>query len=332
MMYQNKYHNRALSDSSFLVTGGAGFIGSNIVEYLLKYGAKKVRVIDNLSTGSDDNINDFLSFPNYEFLNGDITDLDDCLKACQGIDMICHQAALGSVPRSIKNPIASSAVNVMGFLNILEAAKMKNIKRVVFASSSSVYGDSLELPKVENVVGHPISPYAASKVANEAFARAYSKVYDLEIIGLRYFNVFGPRQNPNGAYAAVIPKFIQAVINGEDVIIDGEGAQTRDFTFIENVVQANVKALTVDNLAAIGEIFNIAYGEHYSILELYNFIAKKLESNQKPIFGPARKGDVASSLANISMARNILGYEPQYSFYDGLSQTIKYFKTALQEG
>ena len=257
-MYETPFHNTDLSKHSFLVTGGCGFIGSNIVEYLLKYKAGKVVVLDNISTGFKKNIEPFLGKPNFSFIEGDIINLETCKSACRGIDFVNHQAALGSVPRSVKDPVATHAVNATGFLNMLVAAKDAGVKRVVYASSSSVYGDHPVLPKVEEETGNPLSPYAVTKKTNELYARVFGSTYKMEIIGLRYFNVFGPNQSPEGAYAAVIPLFMQAVINKTAPYIDGDGEQTRDFTFVENAVQANIRSFFAENKEALNKVYNVA--------------------------------------------------------------------------
>jgi UDP-N-acetylglucosamine 4-epimerase len=324
-MYENKYHNKELSQFSFLVTGGAGFIGSNIVEYLLKYGAKKVRVLDNLATGRALNLNEFKNNPALEFVEGDIRDAEVCKNACIGIDFISHQAALGSVPRSIKDPATTNAVNVSGFLNMLNAAKDSGIKKFVYASSSSVYGDEQSLPKVEEKIGSPLSPYAVSKYTNELYAKVFESAYGIQAIGLRYFNIFGPKQDPEGAYAAVIPLFISKIMQADTVWIDGDGEQTRDFTFVENAVQANIKAMLADNDKGIGQIYNIAVGENFSVNQLYYEIQRLLGSNHKPTYRETRKGDIRNSLADISKAKKMLDYEPAFQFKDGLAITVEYF-------
>jgi UDP-N-acetylglucosamine 4-epimerase len=307
------------------VTGGAGFIGSNIVEYLMKYGTGKVRVLDNLSNGNYKNIAKYETDSRFEFIEGDIANIGTCLQACKGIDMITHQAALGSVPRSIADPARSNAANVTGFLNMLIAAKDSNIKRVVFASSSSVYGDHPALPKFEDVIGSPLSPYAVTKLTNELYAKVFGSTYGMEIIGLRYFNIFGPKQDPNNPYAAVIPIFVSKTINKEVVFIDGDGEQSRDFTFIENAVQANVKALLTMNTEAVNQIYNIAVGEKFSVNYLYNKIQEILKAEHKPTYREARKGDVKNSLADISKARTLLDYDPKFKFEEGLPITVDYF-------
>ncbi len=325
-MYDIKYHDKDLSDFSFLVTGGAGFIGSNIVEYLLKNGAKKVRVLDNLATGRISNLDGFKDNPAFEFINGDIRDLATCRKACLGINYISHQAALGSVPRSIKEPENTNAVNVDGFVNMLIAAKDEKVNKFVYASSSSVYGDEKSLPKVEERIGNPLSPYAVSKFTNELYAKVFQNVYGLQITGLRYFNIFGPRQDPNGEYAAVIPLFVSKIMKREEVFIDGDGEQTRDFTFVENAVQANIKAMLAEDKTVEAGVFNIAVGENFSVNGLYNEIQSLLGSDHKATYRETRKGDVRNSLADISKAQAQIGYNPQFYFGRGLTITVDYFK------
>jgi UDP-N-acetylglucosamine 4-epimerase len=326
-MYDTQYHKQDISGASFLITGGAGFIGSNIVEYLLKYGAKKVRVLDNLSTGRKSNIEPFFSHPSFEFIEADIRDLNVCRAACEGIDYISHQAALGSVPRSIKEPEHTNAVNVSGFLNMLIAAKDSNIKMFVFASSSSVYGDEKSLPKMETKIGNPLSPYAVSKYTNELYAKVFNSTYGLNVIGLRYFNIFGPKQDPNGQYAAVIPLFVSKIMNKTEVFIDGDGEQTRDFTFVENAVQANVLAMLTNADTVAADIFNIAVGENFSVNQLYNAIQTQLNSTHQPTYRETRAGDIRNSLADITKAKTLLGYNPRYNFGKGLAITVDYFKT-----
>ena len=325
-MYETAYHTIDLSKSSFLVTGGAGFIGSNIVEYLLKYGAKKVRVLDNLATGRIENVDLFKANPAYEFIKGDIRDIETCRKACEGIDYVSHQAALGSVPRSIKEPQNTNDVNVGGFVNMITAAKDAGVKKFVYASSSSVYGDEKSLPKVEEKLGKQLSPYAVSKYANELYADVFYKTYGLQVIGLRYFNIFGPRQDPNGQYAAVIPLFVSKIMSRTEVFIDGDGEQTRDFTFVDNAVQANVRAMLTDNTEAAGKVFNIAVGENFSVNQLYNNIGKLLGSDHQPTYRDTRPGDIRNSLADITKAETLLSYNPQFNFDKGLALTVEYFK------
>ena len=330
-MYSEKYHEEDLSKFAFLVTGGAGFIGSNLVEYLLKYGAKKVVVLDNLSTGKLSNLKPFKAYSNFIFIKGDITNLQDCQKAMQGVDYVLHQAALGSVPRSIDNPIATNNANVNGFLNVLVAAKDSNsVKRVVYAASSSTYGDSPILPKSEDIIGKPLSPYAVTKYVNELYADVFYKTYGLETIGLRYFNVFGPKQDPNGAYAAVIPKFIGKMLNDETITINGDGEHSRDFTFIENVVQANIKSVLINNDTAINQVYNVACGESINLNQLTEAIVKNLsklkhETLSVVEFGEERIGDVKHSLANISKGTINLSYQPKFTFTEGIGITILWF-------
>lgn len=322
-MYQNKYHDIDISSSSFLITGGAGFIGSHIVEYLMMHNAGKVRVLDNLITGRYSNIQKWENHPNFEYVEGDICDTATCLNACSGIDYISHQAALGSVPRSIKDPVRSNNINVDGFLNVMVAAKDNKVKNVVYASSSSVYGDEPNLPKFEDRTGNPLSPYAVTKATNELYAKVFVSTYGMSIIGLRYFNIFGPRQDPNGPYAAVIPIFIDKLDKKTDVFIDGDGEQTRDFTFVENAVQANIRAMLCKDKNAFGQVYNIAFGENYSVNYLFNSIKEELGSNQNAIYRASRTGDVRNSLADISKAKKLLGYNPLFSFKDGLPITVE---------
>jgi len=325
-MYEIKYHQKDLGQYRFLVTGGAGFIGSNIVEYLLKYNAKKVRVLDNLATGRASNLDVFKGNPAFEFINGDIRDLAVCRKACAGIDFVSHQAALGSVPRSIKEPENTNSVNVDGFLNVLIAAKDEKVKKFVFASSSSVYGDEKSLPKVEEKIGAPLSPYAVSKYTNELYAKVFQDVYGIHVIGLRYFNIFGPRQDPEGMYAAVIPLFVSKILSKQEIFIDGDGEQTRDFTFVENAVQANIKAMLTDEPKANGVIFNIAVGKNFSVNHMYKEINRLLNTNHAATYREARKGDIRNSLADISKAKNLFGYNPEFDFNKGLAITVEYFR------
>ena len=316
-----------MENKSFLITGGCGFIGSNIVEYLLENNAYFVRVIDNLSTGNKLNIEHLLDkYTNIEFMYGDITNIEVCRKAVSGIDVICHQAALGSVPRSILDPLSSHLSNVNGFLNILISAKEAGIKRVVYASSSSVYGDHPVLPKVEENTGNLLSPYAATKKIDEIYGSVFTRCYEMECIGLRYFNVFGRRQDPNGAYAAVIPKFINLMKNGKSPTINGDGAYSRDFTYIDNVIQANVLAMTTQNTESFGEAFNIGVEGQTTIYELFKIIKDELKLDMEPIFGPNRSGDIPHSNADINKARTILNYNPQILFKEGIIKTIKYYK------
>ena len=322
-MYQNKYHDKDINNKSFLVTGGAGFIGSHVVEYLMNNNAKKVRVLDNLMTGNYSNIQQWENEPNFEYIEGDIRDTSTCMKACKNIDFVSHQAALGSVPRSIKDPVRSNSVNTDGFLNMLVAAKENKVKRFVYASSSSVYGDEPNLPKIESRIGSPLSPYAVTKATNELFAKVFCTTYGMEIIGMRYFNIFGPRQDPNGPYAAVIPIFIDHLEKEIPVYIDGDGGQTRDFTFVENAVQANIRAMFTQVEGATGETYNIAFGKNYTVNHLFNVIRDGMNTKQDAIYRETRAGDVRDSLADISKAEKLLGYKPIFSFEDGMKITLK---------
>ncbi len=320
-----KYHTIDLTKYTFLITGGAGFIGSNLVGYLVEHKAKKVRVLDNLATGFMKNVEAFQGNPRFEFMEGDIRDLETCKRAMEGIDYVSHQAALGSVPRSINDPLTSNEVNVTGFLNMLVAQnENKTVKRLVYAASSSTYGDSPTLPKQEENIGKPLSPYAVTKLVNELYADVFHKTYGAQTIGLRYFNVFGPNQSPTGAYAAVIPLFMQALKDEKAPTINGDGEQTRDFTFVQNAVQANVRAFFADE-AAVNQVFNVAYGERISLNTLWenlqNISGKKIDA----IYGPNRKGDVRDSLANVDKARKLLGYDPLFSVKDGLEITWERF-------
>ncbi|MCB0402397.1 MAG: SDR family oxidoreductase [Flavobacteriales bacterium] len=329
-MYNHPFHQEDLSNYTFLVTGGAGFIGANIVEYLLQYNAGKVVVVDNLSNGYRANLEGFMSLPNFEFVEGDITDEALCRKLVEGVDFISHQAALGSVPRSIENPIATHLANTTGFLNIITAAKDAGVKRIVFASSSSVFGDSKELPKVEGRIGKQLSPYAVSKRTKELYAQVFADIYGLDIVGLRYFNIFGPKQNPAGPYAAAIPLFMESVLKHESPHINGDGEQTRDFTFVENAVQANIKALfTSKNVK--GEILNIACGERVTINQLFQTINELSGNDIKPVYREERPGDVRDSLADISLARELIGYNPEVGIHEGLKITMEWFRKEFIE-
>ncbi len=325
-IYQRKYHPHSLSDISFLITGGCGFIGSNIVEYLLVHGAKKVRVLDNLANGYRENIIPFLQHPNFEFVEGDITNFETCKAALQGINFVSHQAALGSVPRSLANPLATHHANATGFLNILWAAKEVGVERFVYASSSSVYGDSPELPKREHVTGNPLSPYAVSKMSNELYAYTFAMHYNMKIIGLRYFNVFGPRQNPDNPYAAAIPLFMKALIKNQPAYIFGDGEQSRDFTFVENAVQANIRALFTTHKEAFNKVYNIAVGESISLNKLFKHLMEITGNNITPVHKEERAGDVKNSLADISKAQTFLGYNPLVKVKEGLVLTVPWFK------
>jgi UDP-N-acetylglucosamine 4-epimerase len=314
-----------ISTKRILVTGGAGFIGSHIAEYLLKFGAKFVRVIDNLSTGTLNNITHLFQYDNFEFIEGTITDYDFCLKATDGIDIVCHQAAVTSVPKSIECPQEYHDINVTGFLNILNAAKNNNIKRIVYASSSAVYGDDINLKKQEDVLGKQLSPYATTKYIDEIYANMYTRLYGMECIGLRYFNVFGPRQDPNGAYAAAIPKFIQQLKKGVSPIIYGNGLQTRDFTYVVNIVNANFIGMTICNSECYGQAYNIGTGTATTVLDLVNNISNILDTNVTPIFVEKRNGDIEHSLADVNKAKKMLNWVPIVSFVDGISITIESF-------
>ena len=314
-------------DSLFLVTGGAGFIGSNLCEAILNLGYK-VRCLDDLSTGKQANVDLFINHPNYEFIKGDIKDLDTCMKACEGVDYVLNQAAWGSVPRSIEMPLFYCANNIQGTLNMMEAARQKGVKKFVYASSSSVYGDEAHLPKKEGIEGNLLSPYALTKRCDEEWAKMYTMHYGLDTYGLRYFNVFGRRQDPNGAYAAVIPKFIKMLLNDERPTINGDGQQSRDFTYIENVIEANLKACLAPHEAA-GQAFNIAYGGREYLNDIYKTLVDALGKDIQPIYGPDRKGDIKHSNADISKARELLGYDPEYDFHRGLNEAIDWYKANL---
>lgn len=314
-------------NTTFLVTGAAGFIGSNLCEALLKKGCK-VKALDDLSTGKQENIDLFLDNPNYTFIKGDIKDLDVCLKACEGVDYVLHQAAWGSVPRSLEMPLFYNKNNIEGTLNMLEAARQNGVKKFVYASSSSVYGDEPNLPKIEGREGNLLSPYALTKRCDEEWAKLYTKFYGLDTYGMRYFNVFGRRQDPDGAYAAVIPKFLKQLMHGETPTINGDGKQSRDFTYIDNVIEANLKACLAPHEAA-GEAFNIAYGGREFLIDIYYGLTKALGVNIEPNFGPDRKGDIKHSNADISKARKLLGYDPDYSFEDGIALAIDWYKANL---
>ncbi len=331
-MYATPFHDIEIDNSTFLITGGAGFVGSNIVTYLMKYGAGKVKVLDNLCEGKMRNIEPFLNESNFEFIEGDISDADTCKRACEGVDYISHQAALGSVPRSLETPLLTNEANVTGFLNMLTAAKDAKVKRFVYASSSSVYGDSLKLPKVEEHIGDPLSPYAASKFVNEVYAGVYALNYGIEVVGLRYFNIFGPNQKPDGPYAAVIPLFMDALLKGKSPFINGDGEQSRDFTFVENAVQANIRGMFSQVPGASGRVYNIAFGERTTINELYFTLKDIVGSDVDPTYREPRKGDVRDSLADISKAKAYLGYDPQVSIKDGLDITLKWFAKHYGEG
>lgn len=319
-----------LYSSSILVTGGAGFIGSNLVEALLSQD-NQVKCFDNFATGKRENIAGFLNHKNFTLIEGDIRDQSTCHEACKGVQYVLHQAALGSVPRSINDPVTSTEVNIDGFVKMLVAARDTGVKRFVYAASSSTYGDHPALPKKEEIIGDPLSPYAITKYVNELYAKVFADLYGMETIGLRYFNVFGKRQDPDGAYAAVIPKFIKALLNGESPTINGDGSQSRDFTYVDNVVQVNQLALLTQNPKSLNTVYNVAYGENTSLNELYSYLIEFLTphkpevSNLKPVYGPTRKGDVLHSLASIEKAKELMGYNPQFSIRDGLRQAIDWY-------
>ena len=320
----------SLENKTILVTGGAGFIGSNIIEYLLKKN-NRITCLDNFTTGKRENIENFLSNPHFKFIEGDITNLNDCDLACKGVDIILHQAALGSVPRSIENPLKTNDININGFLNILWSAKKNNIKRIVYAASSSTYGDSKKLPKIENEIGSPLSPYAVTKYVNELYAGVFSNLYGLELIGLRYFNVFGRKQDPNGAYAAAIPKFIKAFINHDSPLIHGDGSQSRDFTYIDNVIQANELAATTTNKNALNQVYNVACGEQSflnDLVEELKSLLSEFDSEIKNVeiqYGSERIGDIKHSLASIKKAEEFLQYQPSHNFKQGLKTAISWY-------
>jgi UDP-N-acetylglucosamine/UDP-N-acetylgalactosamine 4-epimerase len=322
----SNFHSKDLSSSSFLVTGGAGFIGGHITEYLLKNGAKKVRVLDNMVNGFNSNLEILKQYPAFEFLEGDIRNADTCAKACEEIDYISHQAALGSVPRSIKEPLYFTEVNVGGFANMLKAAVDAKVKTFVYASSSSVYGDEQTLPKKEEKIGNCLSPYAATKKTNELYAQVFADVYGIKLMGFRYFNIFGPRQDPDGPYAAVIPLFVKGILKQTPVYINGDGEQTRDFTFVDNAVQVNVKGMLTENEAAFTQVYNVAVGERFTVNQLYKACQTQLGSSFAATYREPRAGDIRDSLADISLAKNLLGYQPTKKFEDGLTETIEYFR------
>jgi UDP-N-acetylglucosamine 4-epimerase len=326
---------KRLKDKKVLVTGGAGFIGSNLCESLLSEG-NRVFCLDNLATGNRSNIQAFLSNSDFAFIEGDIRDYDTCLKTAEGMDVILHQAALGSVPRSINDPITTNSVNIDGFLNMLNAAKEKQVPRFVYAASSSTYGDSVNLPKVEDIIGMPLSPYAVTKYVNELYAHVYGNLYGMEIIGLRYFNVFGRNQSPDGAYAAAIPKFVSAFLNHESPLVHGDGEQTRDFTYIDNVIQMNHLAGTTENPEALNQVYNVACGQRTSLIDVIKDIQDELAKYDSAIarvrvkHGPERAGDVRDSLADISKAETLLGYEPTHTMKEGIAEAIEWYRNSLK--
>lgn len=319
-----------LEVKSILITGGAGFIGSNLCEYFLSKG-HQVTCLDNFATGHRHNLKDFMENPNFRLIEGDIRDLSDCHKAVQDVDYVLHQAALGSVPRSIKDPVTTNDVNVSGFLNMLVAARDAKVKRFVYAASSSTYGDSQGLPKVEDVIGKPLSPYAITKYVNELYADIFSRTYGLETIGLRYFNVFGRKQDPKGAYAAVIPKFVMQLMQLESPVINGDGNYSRDFTYIDNVIQMNELAMTTQNPAAVNTVFNTAYGDRNTLNNLVDYLKEFLSAYNPKIadvaidHGPNRAGDIPHSLASIDKAKTLLGYDPKFSLQQGLKEAIDWY-------
>ena len=320
------FHTQDISKRNFLITGGAGFIGSHIAEYLLKNGAAKVRVLDNMANGFESNIDVLKHFAAFEFIHGDIRNAEVCQKACENIHHVSHQAALGSVPRSLKEPVYFNEVNVGGFVNMLKAATDNKVETFVYASSSSVYGDEQTLPKVEGKVGNCLSPYAVTKKTNELYASVFASAYNLNLIGFRYFNIFGPRQDPDGAYAAVIPLFVKGILKRTPVYINGDGAQTRDFTFVDNAVQVNIKGMLAGNSEAFNKVYNVAVGESYSVNYLYNFCMEHLGSDWAATYREPRAGDIRNSLADISLAEKLLDYHPTKRFEDGLLETIEFFK------
>ena len=327
---------RIITGKKVLVTGGAGFIGSNLIEKLLQQN-NYVRCLDNFSTGKRENITEFLSNKSFQLIEGDIRDIETCREAVKGMDIVLHQAALGSVPRSVNDPITTNDVNVGGFLNMLVAARDAGVKRMVYAASSSTYGDSEVMPKIEERIGKPLSPYAITKYVDELYADVFAKLYGMELIGLRYFNVFGPKQDPDGAYAAVIPKFVSSLIKKQPPVINGDGSFSRDFTYIANVVQANELAATVENKAAINTVYNVAYGERTSLNQLVALLKELLSEFDESIaaveviYGPERKGDVPHSMASIEKAMKLLGYNPEYDVAQGLKAAILWYWDTLSE-
>jgi len=327
---------KKLKGKTILVTGAAGFIGSNLCEYLLEVGAQ-VRALDNFATGHNHNIENLLNYENFNFIKGDIRDLATCQEACQGVDFVLHQAALGSVPRSIEDPINTNTANIDGFLNMLVASKDQAVKRFVYAASSSTYGDSKSLPKVEDKIGNPLSPYAITKYVNELYAQNFKLTYDLDTVGLRYFNVFGRKQDPNGAYAAVIPKFVIQLMKHESPTINGDGTYSRDFTYIDNVIQMNVLAITTDNEKALNQIYNTAVGDRTTIIQMAELLKTYLSKYDPKIIdldiknGPNRKGDVPHSLASIEKAQGLLSYQPTHEFKEGLKEAVKWYWENYQD-
>ena len=321
---------RAITNYTILITGGAGFIGSNLCEYFLAKG-NRVICLDNFATGHRHNLEAFITHPDFTLIEGDIRNLEDCKKAAQGVDYVLHQAALGSVPRSINDPITTNDVNVSGFLNMLQAARAAKVKRFVYAASSSTYGDSQGLPKVEDVIGKPLSPYAITKYVNELYAEIFSKTYGIETIGLRYFNVFGRKQDPKGAYAAVIPKFVLQLMQHESITINGDGNHSRDFTYIDNVIQMNELAISTDTIEAVNSVYNTAYGDRNTLNDLVGYLKEYLSAYDSKIddvaviHGPNRAGDIPHSLASIDKAKELLGYDPKYSLQEGLKIAVDWY-------
>ncbi|MEL1240084.1 SDR family oxidoreductase [Flavobacterium flavipallidum] len=326
---------REISNYTILITGGAGFIGSNLCEYFLSKG-NKVICLDNFATGHRHNLTACISNPDFTLIEGDIRNLEDCKKAVEGVDYVLHQAALGSVPRSIKDPLTTNDVNVSGFLNMLQAATEAKVKRFVYAASSSTYGDSVGLPKVEDVIGKPLSPYAITKYVNELYAEIFSRTYGIETIGLRYFNVFGRKQDPNGAYAAVIPKFVMQLMKHEDITINGDGNYSRDFTYIDNVIQMNELAIATDHLTAVNTVYNTAFGDRNTLNDLVGYLKEYLSqydaeiANVGVVHGPNRAGDIPHSLASIDKAKELLGYNPKYSLQEGLKIAVDWYWNNLR--
>lgn len=327
-MFKEKYSR--LKSAKVLVTGGAGFIGSNLCERLLELEAQVI-CLDNFATGKKENLSAIISHSGFSLIEGDIRNLETCKEACAGVDFVLHEAALGSVPRSLKDPITSNEVNVSGFLNMLVAARDAGVKRFIYAASSSTYGDSENLPKVEHIIGKPLSPYAITKYVNELYADIFKSAYDLDTIGLRYFNVFGRKQDPNGAYAAVIPKFVMQLMNHESPVINGDGTYSRDFTYIDNVIQMNLLALTTSNEKALNEIYNTAVGDRTTLVQLTQLLKKYLSEYDPEIadveikYGPNRAGDIPHSLASVDKAKTLLGYDPQYDIEAGLKEAVKWY-------
>ena len=322
--------NIKLNNVTILVTGGAGFIGSNLCEVLIEKGSKVI-CLDNFSTGNKDNLLQLSNETNFTIMQGDIRKLDDCIKATKGVDYVLHQAALGSVPRSLKNPIITNDVNISGFLNMLIASRNNGVKRFVYAASSSTYGDSESIPKTEDIIGKPLSPYAITKYVNELYAEIFSKNYGLETIGLRYFNVYGRKQDPNGAYAAVIPKFVSQLIKRKSPVINGDGSYSRDFTYIDDVIQANLLSLVTTNDDAVNTVYNIAYGSRNTLNDLFSYLKDYLSdfdseiSNIEVIYGPNRPGDVPHSHASVHKAKVNLNYNPKFSLQKGLKEAVKWY-------